>query len=391
MRVLFAIAAVSMLAGCGSVYSLEYIARVVSHQDAGTEDFRWKNSVSIPASTAPHPLALDTSHDEQILRAIEAHLDGSTLTQFMTETSTQSLVVMRGGEIVFERYAHGFDHTSPQAVFSVSKSVLSLLVGRAVEMGAISLDAPITRYVPELAERDPRFDRITLAHLIDMRSGLRFQEEVSFPFINRDKPLVYYASDLRETVLTQARIETEPGPFLYNDYNPNLMALALERALGPARLAAMRNELWQELGAENAASWSSDSRGFPYWESGFVATPRDLAKVGQLMLDDGGSTLLSASWRDRILSYTPDEAPVRYDGGQWGYRGGWWLILRADNRHDVAAVGRFGQLIYVSPSYGIVFVRTGADAHPPGDGTFARLFYALAPALSAQTPPSVSE
>lgn len=385
MRLLLTIAAAAMLASCGKVYTFDYMLRVAWYQDAGTSDYTWKHAVPVPASSVPRRLSVDTSADSEIALAIEARLGGRSLEQYMIDTGTQSLVILRSDEIIFERYAPGASATTPQPVLSVSKSILSLMIAAAAETGAIDMDAPLTQYVPELRERDPRFERITLAHLLDMRSGLHYDEDVSFPFVNSDKALVYYASDLRETVLTQTRIETEPGPFRYNDYNPNLLALALERAVGPARLADMRNELWQELGAETAASWSADDLGFPYWESGFVAAPHDLVKLGQLMLDEDGSALLPKSWRERILSFTPRETPeTPYDGSQWTYRGGWWLILRNDNRHDVAAIGRFGQFIYVSPSNGMVFVRTGLDTNPPSDGSLARLFFGLATDLGAQ-------
>jgi CubicO group peptidase (beta-lactamase class C family) len=252
-----------------------------------------------------------------------------------------------------------------------------------VEAGILDLDDPLTQHVPELRERDAAFERITLANLIDMRSGLAFEDEVGFPFVNADKPLVYYATDLRSVVLTQTRIQSAPGTFLYNDYNPNLMALALERAAGRERLAQMRAELWDSLGAEDAASWSADNAGFPYWESGFVATARDLMKVGQLMLDEGGSPPLARAWRDRIITYTPSQPVEAYDGSHWSYRGGWWLILRPDGRHDIAAIGRFSQMIYISPINNVVFVRTGRHENAPSDGSTTRLFYAVADALAA--------
>jgi CubicO group peptidase (beta-lactamase class C family) len=379
------------VAACSSVYSLDYVARVLTHQDANTDDYLWKRSVSVPASTAPQPLPVDATAQAHMQQAFEAQLAGESVERFMARTSTQSLLVAQDGRIVLERYADGVTSSSPQPVFSVSKSILSLLVARAVEDGVIRLDEPVTTYLPELRARDARFASITLAHLIDMRSGIAFEDDVSFPFITGDAPLVYYATDLRQVVLTQTRIEAEaPGPFHYNDYNPNLLALALERAAGRERLAQMRSEFWDALGAEDPAMWSADNRDFPYWESGFVATPRDLAKVGQLMLASAESTLLPRSWRQRTVEFTPTQPIETYDGRQWSYRGGWWLILRPDGRHDIAAIGRFSQLIYVSPANNIVIVRTGRDEGAPEDGDTVRLFYALSARLGAEAPLTAS-
>ncbi len=341
---------------------------------------------SFPASATPRPISANTSAGPAITNAFTQALGDESVDQFMARTNTNSLVALQGGQIAFERYAAGVAPDTPQPVFSVSKSVLSLLVGQALAASYFhSLDDPITRYLPELRERDARFDQITLGNLLDMRSGIAFSDDLSFPFITNDAPLVYYASDLRSVVLTRTRIEAEPGAFNYNDYNPNLVALALERAVGAERLAEMRAQLWSALGAEDDAQWSVDNEGFAYWESGLVATPRDLAKIGLLVLQtrEQSSPLLTSEWRARISSAPVPANVTEFNGRQWGYRAGWWLIVRPDGRHDIAAIGRFGQMIYVSPSNDVVIVRTGADENAPEDGDLTALFFAVSTRFGA--------
>lgn len=103
----------------------------------------------------------------------------------------------------------------------MSKTVLSLLVARAVADGSLpGLDVPVTAGVPELAARDPRFDAITLAELVDMRSGIAFSPEVPFPWVNQDQPAVYYATDLARTVVERPRITSPPGPFTSRRRHP---------------------------------------------------------------------------------------------------------------------------------------------------------------------------
>lgn len=384
-RAFLALAAAGAAGGCSAVYSADYIARTLTHQDANTDDYRWKHNVVIPASTSPTPIPADPSAVGAVANALGQALGGESLDQFMARTGTRSLLVLRGGSIAFERYAEGVGADTPQSLFSISKSVFSLLVGQALETGLFeSLDDPITRYLPELQARDSRFQRISLGHLLDMRSGIAFSHDLSFPYVTNDEPLVYYASDLRAVVLTRTRIEAEPGAFNYNDYNPNLVALALERAVGAERLSEMRAALWQSLGAEDPALWSVDNRGFAYWESGLVATPRDLAKIGRLLLpgaEQSPSPLLSPAWRDRISTAPVPATVTTFNGRQWGYRAGWWLVLRPDGRHDIAAIGRFGQMAYVSPANDIVIVRTGSDSSPPEDFDLTALFYAVSSSL----------
>jgi CubicO group peptidase (beta-lactamase class C family) len=374
-------ASAAALGGCGAVYTPDYLFRTLSRQDASSNDHLWKRSIIIPAATSPR--ALPWRDESVAVENVFASSLGYDLSGFVERSGTQSLLVVRRGALCYQRYSDGVTEASAQATFSISKSILSLLVGQALSTQRLrSLDEPLTTYVPELRDRDPRFDRITLANLIDMRSGIAFSDDLSFPFVNNDAPLVYYASDLREVCLTQTRIAADPGTFLYNDYNPNLLALALERALGVEELSSMRNALWQALGAQDDARWSVDNHDFPYWESGFVATPRDLAKIGQLLLTPV-EPALSDSWLARISEARTPADIAAFDGKQWSYRAGWWLVLRPDGRHDIAAIGRFGQMTYVSRANDVVIVRTGGDRNAPDDGDLTSLFFSVANALGA--------
>lgn len=219
------------LASCGSVYTPDYILRTLTRQDANTDDFLWKNRITIPASTAPQPISVRAAPGGDTAAAFHNALGDESVEAFMARTNTQSLLLARGDGIHLQHFASGLGPETPQAVFSVSKSFLSLVVGQAIAAGHFAgLDDLITRYLPELRARDARFDNITLGHLLDMRSGIAFSDNLSFPFVTNDKPLVYYASDLRAVVLTRTRIAAAPGEFLYNDYNPNLVALARSNA-----------------------------------------------------------------------------------------------------------------------------------------------------------------
>jgi CubicO group peptidase (beta-lactamase class C family) len=297
--------------------------------------------------------------------------------------------VARDDVVVLERYASGTDGSTLHPVFSASKSLLSLIVGGAVERGDLtSLDDSVTKYLPELGQRDARFERITLAHLLDMRSGLKYRGTTSFPFITGDAPLVYYASDLRQVVLAKTQVTSAPGDtFHYNDYNPNLVALALERAVGEERMASMRRALWSAVGAAGPARWSTDDRGFPYYESGFVAAPLDLARVGRALIDEVPSAVLSPAWRDRMRTVPVPATVTTFNGRQRAYRAGWWVLVRPDGRHDLAAIGRFGQFIYVSPAHGVIIVRTGGDRRPPSDNDLAALFYEVVERIHGEAGP----
>ena len=142
---------------------------------------------------------------------------------------------------------------------------------------------------------------ITLADLLTMASGLRY-EESSFPFPWGDDTYTYYGTDLRSEALDRTEVEGPPGErWHYNNYNPLLLGLVLERATGESVSEQMSRRLWRPLGAASDASWSldSDESGFEKLESGVNATALDYARFGLLFLHGGrwnGRRIVSRRW-----------------------------------------------------------------------------------------------
>lgn len=346
-------------------WDMRYLLRVLAHRESSTTDFRWKHSVTVrPSDTSiPWPEVPGCPHVD---RAFAAESDVETMDDYLRESGTTALVIVRHGAIVCEWYGNGGSRAEPAAAMSVSKSVLALLLARAVDSGQLKLSDPITAFIPRLAARDPRFANITLADLVDMKSGIGYTEQTSFPWVNQDGPSIYYASDLAHTVVERPTISSSPGPFLYNDYAPNLTGLALQRATGRPLSVALQ-DLWNELGAEYPAAWSVDELGFAYHESGFVVTARDLARFGQLLLDDGSAherQVAPDAFLQRSFDPVGHEQIATSAGVEVGYRNGWWVLPRIGEADiDLAAMGRYGQIMLVSPADDTVIVRMGADGH----------------------------
>jgi hypothetical protein len=280
------------------------------------------------------------------------------LESFLRSTETTAFIVVKDDDLLYEQYFNDHDRGSTQTSFSVAKSFASALVGIAIDDGIISLDDPITNYIPELKERDVRFERITIRHLISMSSGLRYEEQGT-PW--SDDTETYYAPDLRKLALTDSEIVGPPGHLWhYNNFNPLLMGMILERATSQDVAALMEARLWQPLGAEADASWSLDSEasGFEKLESGINARAIDFAKLGSLYLHEGewnGTRILPASWvrESTAVSEEHDSSPA------YGY---WWWTYRDDELGDYfAARGNKGQFIVVIPERDVVVVRHGRD------------------------------
>ena len=285
---------------------------------------------------------------------------GVPLERWLSVTETRALLVVQHDRLVHEWYAAGVDGQDRQTSFSAAKSFVSTLVGIAVDEGLIrSIADPVTAYLPELAERDPRFEDITLRDLLTMSSGLRYVEE-GLPW--SDDALTYYGTDLRGLALEHTEVQEPPGTtWHYNNYNPLLLGLVLERATGMPVSDYLATRLWQPLGAEADASWSldSDASGFEKLESGVNARPRDFARFGLMMLHDGrwnGRQIVSSGWvREATASDTTTD-PASF------YQYLWWVTPGAGaQRWPFFAMGKFGQLVGVFPEHDAVVVRLGSD------------------------------
>jgi CubicO group peptidase (beta-lactamase class C family) len=280
------------------------------------------------------------------------------LEAFLSSTETTAFIVVQNDRLIYEGYFNGSDHDTVQTSFSVAKSFASALVGIADEDGVIDLEDPITDYIPELAERDVRFERITIRHLISMTSGLRY-EESGTPW--SDDTETYYAPDLRKLALTDTEIVEQPGErWHYNNFNPLLIGMILERATSQHVAEFMEARLWQPLGAEANATWSldSDASGFEKMESGINARAIDFAKLGSLYLHEGewnGKRILPAEWVRESTAVSRDFA----DAPPYGYW--WWSFRDAELGDYFAARGNKGQYIVVIPDRRLVVVRHGLD------------------------------
>lgn len=276
---------------------------------------------------------------------------------FVEGRQSWSFLVMRRDTLLAEWYFAGKAGDRVETTFSASKSVLSMAVGLAVDRGLIAgVQDPVTDYLPELLDRDPRFKEITLHHLLTMSSGIRFSRG-KMPW--GDEARSYYDPDLRAVALAR-EVEEPPGErFEYNFYNPLLVGLALERAAGMSVSDLIQEGLWSRIGAERSASWSLDSKrhGFEKMESGFNAAPRDLLRLGRLMLHGGqwqGDQLLSEEWVR--LSTAADS--VSDPNVEYAYM--WWVHPVEGRSHSYFAAGRFGQYVWVVPDLELVMVRTGS-------------------------------
>jgi CubicO group peptidase (beta-lactamase class C family) len=282
--------------------------------------------------------------------AFEFEVDGkrSTLGQFLIDTRVNAMLVLKDGEIVTEIYRHGSTAETRFISMSMSKSIISILCGLALQEGKLkSIDDPVVRYLPEL--KGTAYQDVTLRHLLTMRSGVQWNEEgkelAHQRALSLDEEQAYY-----EDYAWQAKSASKPGStFNYSTLDVQVLGWALSRAVGDVA-GYMPERLWKPAGMEFSGHWTMQGpRGKQreFYGAGFSATLRDFGRLGQLMLNGGvanGSQVVPRSWA--IESTSRGEPPKPYMYLWWG----------ANEKTAYAARGFRGQLIYVEPSTKLVVI-----------------------------------
>jgi CubicO group peptidase (beta-lactamase class C family) len=340
-------------------YSPEYVYRELFMNLGGPYDFRILPSRTLTASPAPFHFQEDASKAGLVRETFQSDSRIQDLETFLQGTGTQAFLVIQNDAIIYERYFLEHQRDSLVTSFSVAKSFDSALIGIAIQEGFIkSADDPITDYIPELAQRDPRFMDIHILNLLMMGSGLRYDS--SRPLSFGDDNLTFGYNDLRHLALTETQVIEPPGKtFLYNNYNPLLLGLILERATGRPVTDYLQDKIWTPLGMEYAGSWSLDAEknGFEKMETGINAAAIDFAKFGRLYLNGGrwnGTQLVPAEW---VKASIHDNGLIQVAPIYYGYM--WWGEKCNPASQDFLAMGDLGQFIYVAPAKHLILVRFG--------------------------------
>ena len=353
--VLVVVGATYLAAWLGKDYSTA--ARALVWMDADVGDYRRFAARTIEASDAPFHYEHGPGYPDGLARtAAPGHAD---LAAMLAANHTTAFIAIQDDKLIYERYFNGHGRESTETSFSVAKSFNSAMLGRALADGLIgSIEDPITKYLPELARRDPRFAQVRIRHLVSMSSGMRYRESGT-PW--GDDAKTYYAPDLRKLGLEDTQIVEPPGQrFHYNNFNPMLIGMILERATGKRVAHYLAETIWKPIGAEHAATWSLDSpwSGFEKMESGINARAIDFAKFGSLYLHRGlwrGQQVLPAEWVDQSTRYTTETDPALK------YQYGWWTFHREGLGDYFAAMGNKGQYVFVFPRQRLVIVRQGIE------------------------------
>lgn len=283
----------------------------------------------------------------------------------MTEIETGAFLIIKNDSIRCEKYWGEFSDHSMTNSFSVAKTVVSVLVGCAIQDGKIkNIDQPVGDFLSEFKTGDRA--KITIKHLLTMSSGIAFDESYANPLAYPAE--AYYGSNLKKLTLSYEKTNEAPGQtFRYLSGNSQLLGFVLQKATGKSVADYASEKLWIPLGCEHPAFWSVDSK-----ENGneksfccLNTNARDFARIGKLYLDSGRWNGKQIVPEDYALASVKPVGTKRTNGTpclDYGYS--WWMIPDYKGHPVFYARGILGQYIIVVPDQNMIIVRLGQKRLP---------------------------
>lgn len=299
--------------------------------------------------------------------------------KFLNETDTDGLVILHRGKVVLEYYDNGMTADTPHILMSVSKSLTAIVAGILVEKGKLDPEQKVVSIIPEL--RDSVYSDATVRHVLDMRVGLDFDED----YLATSGPIIEYRkstnwnplgpgerpNDLRTFLASMtARNGPDGGPFHYVSTNTDLLGWILERASGIRFADLLSTLLWKPIGAQCSAYITVDRLGAPRCAGGICTTTMDLARVGQLIVQNGrrnDTPIIPAAWiRDTFRNGDPKAWAagdlISYFGDRPMHYRNKWYVLR---ERDIAlGIGVYGQNVFVDQANELVIAKVSSQAPP---------------------------
>ena len=326
-----------LLRGISTVY-------LTGHTTAYLTDYKKFYNDSILKSAQPQPWPLHDFYNQ--------FLTNNALEDYHKDRKTVAYLVIKSDSILYEKYYDGFGRDSKSNSFSVVKSVVSALMGIAIQDGDIkSLDQKVVDFIPDL--KGPYADQVTVGDLSSMASGQEWSEEYYNPFSVTSAS--YFVKDLDALIIDQPITEKPGEKFRYKSGTTQLLGMVIKKATGKTLSDYLTEKLWQPLGAEKTALWQLDSKekGMEKAFCCLATNARDFARIGKLYKNHGrwnGTQLLDSSFVELSVKPRFEQSP------QYGY--GWWLDDFRGKKIFMMR-GHLGQYILVVPEEDLIVVRLG--------------------------------
>lgn len=331
------------------IFDYEYILKglkttyFTGHSTAFIDDYPYFDNREIEAGNSPQPWPLHKNYNRTAA--------SSTLKELNEEMETISFLIIKNDSIWFEKYFDSYSKDSETNSFSMAKSILSAMLGKAIMQGYIkSLEQPVSDFFPQFDED------LKVGDLSSMASGLNWEEDYYSPFSMTAR--AYFDDNIRKQILNLEVVEKPGQDFEYLSGNTQLLGMIIEKATGKTLSNYLSNNFWKPMGMHTDALWQLDSE-----ESGMEKTycciasnARDFAKFGKLYKEFGewnGKQILDSSFVAKSIAPRFKNSPY-YGYGFWleNYKGKDIFYMR----------GIKGQYVIVIPKDNIIIVRLGKNA-----------------------------
>lgn len=351
-----------------------YLRRVLRYRTPGAETYKiFPQEVSNKSDSAFHFIRPPKQrNDLDTLHVLDGNNHSIPLKDYLKNGQVNVFIVFRNDSILYERYDKGYSDTTLTSIFSGAKSMISIAIGKALADHSINnLDEKVTKYIPEL-KSNPAFAQITLKNLLDMKSGLEFQDALGgiVKAFFSDEAKYYYTDDMKAQLM-KVKLVNKPGTvWVYKSIDPILLGWVLKKATGKSVAQYFEANVWKQIGTQYDATWGLDQvNGLTNTASRFQVTAIDFAKIGRLYLNKGkynGKQVVPEDWVNQSINIGA-EKPASAKGWQKSAHHYLWWIPQEGDKGDYAAEGMLGQRLYIDPKTNTIIVQFadhGAGNYP---------------------------
>jgi CubicO group peptidase (beta-lactamase class C family) len=300
--------------------------------------------------------------------------------EFLAKTNTNAFIIIRNGEITFEKYLNGKSKESRLPSYSEAKTLTSIMIGQLISQGKLKESDTFVSILPEF-KNGTSFDKVTIQQLLDMQSGISVSDNYPSGPSGWGVAIaqMYASTDLNWFLKHNRKMAQEPGTHPeYRSVDTQLLGMIIHKVTGMKVADYFSENVWKPIGAEYDAFWNVDHvDGQEKTFCCFNAAARDYARVGQMLLNPAGikinsKEIISPMWMKRLTN------PVTTLDHNWGYSAQVWHPFPG----TTMLLGLHGQYVYTDPNYQVVIVKLSDE--PTDNGNFEELTAAVLKEISEQ-------
>ncbi|HDR4408954.1 serine hydrolase [Bacillus cereus] len=312
--------------------------------------------------------------------AVERRFGNTTpLKKLLDDNKTDAFVVVHNEQLVYERYFNGYNESEPHGMASLAKVFTGAIIQSLAEENRIDLEKTADTYIKGL--KNTPFGKATLQQLMDMQVSVEYPTHgYEHPALENQDAQLYLASNILPRsknydgpmkiydMLQEAKETAPPGSvFSYNNGSTETLAWIIRTITGKSLAENVSERIWSQIGMEENAYYVTDETNIEQASAGLNATARDMARFGQLLLNNGkynGKQILPSSITEDIKNVQQGELAIG-PGASISYHNQWWIPHNEQGAFEV--LGSYGQTLYIDPKANMVIVHFSSNATPSNE------------------------